>query len=61
MNEMILDPRSAALAALTAVTHCDAIGYAEALIGLPPIEGPSCGGNDEDADKAMFSGSGVAN
>lgn len=61
MNENTLDPRTAALAALTAVTHCDAIGFANALTGITPVEGRDSGGYDEDADKAMFSGSGIAN
>jgi len=61
MNEEVFNPRIAALAALTAATHCDAIGYADALTGLPPIEEHSGGGNDEDADKAIFTGFGVAN
>jgi len=60
MNEMAMDPRTAALAAATAVTVCDAEGYADALTHLPPIEGHSGRGKDEDADKALFSGSGVA-
>jgi len=49
----------AALAAATAVTLCDSIGFADALADLPPIEAYG-GDNDLEADQAIFSGSGVA-
>lgn len=60
MNERLMDPRTAVLAAVTAVTVCDAEGYADALTDLPPFEGQSAGSKDIDADKALFTGSGVA-
>ena len=59
MNSDFIDPRTAAMAALTAVTLCDAMGLTDALANLPPIEAYS-GDNDVDADQALFSGSGVA-
>ena len=59
MNEELMDRRMAALAAATALSVGDAVGYADALTNLPPIEGYS-GVHDVDADTALFSGSGVA-
>ena len=59
MNEESLDRRTAALAAVTALSVGDATGYAEALANLPPLDGYS-GDYDVDADTAIFSGSGVA-
>lgn len=55
-----MDPRMTMLAAVTAVTHCDVIGYKDALARLPHIEVLG-GGTDIDADVAIFNGSGVAN
>ena len=60
MNEEFTEHRSAVLAAATALSVGDAVGYAYALENLPPIEGYRSD-NDVDADKAIFSGSGVAN
>jgi len=60
MSEEDMDPRMTMLAAVTAVTHCDVIGYKDALARLPHIEVLG-GGTDIDADVAIFNGSGVAN
>jgi hypothetical protein len=60
MNEDDLDPRMAMLAAVTAVSHCDVIGYKDALARLPRIDLHGGGGTDPDTDVAIFNGSGVA-
>lgn len=59
MHEEDIDPRMAVLAAVTAVTHCDVIGYTDALTRLPHIHVHG-GGTDRDFDEAIFNGSGVA-
>lgn len=59
MNEDFLDHRTAVLAAATAVTVCDAIGYADALTMFPSMEGHSTHVSDGDADTAIFNGSGI--
>lgn len=60
MYDDVMDKRTAALAAATAVTVCDATGYADALRHLPPMQDYTPDG-DIDADKALFTGSGIAN
>jgi len=59
MNEEFLERRRAVLAAATALSVGDSVGFAYAVENLPPIEGYSRD-SDVDADEAIFSGSGVA-